>query len=149
MPQYRSRIFCAALLLFVVTTMALIDAPAESWKKIIVKCSPGDLDQIRAQIGAAIVDAIPGHFLLTVPSTTDITKVESIRGNGLIEASDNSAAFIQRRAPVTGSSASATPPSVASLGGTVDWYGTPARQGYVDQPAVSKIRLKEALNIAN
>src|SRR3989442_145742 len=147
-PNRKNRIWCAALLIFLISSIALLDAPAESWKQIIVKCSPEDLDQIRAQVGAAIVDAIPGHFLLTVSSTTDVKKIESIRGNGAIEASDNSPVFIQRRRPQTNSTGSASAPSKASLGGTVDWYGTPARQGYIDQPAVGKIRLKEALNIA-
>src|SRR5713226_7111917 len=98
MPHHKSRIRCAALLIFLISSLALVNAPAESWKQIIVRCSPGDLDLIRAQVGAAIVDAVPGHFLLTVSTTTDVTKLESIHGNGLIEASDNAPAFIQHRA---------------------------------------------------
>src|SRR6185295_2846405 len=144
--QSKIRIWCSALLIVMINAVAALNAPAESWKQVIVKCSPEDLEKVRAQIGAAIVDAIPGHYLLTVPSTTDITKIEGVRAKGLIEADDNSKVVIQKRAKRNaGGSSTTTSPTI---GGTVNWNGTPARAGYATQPAVSQIQLHRALNIA-
>src|SRR5437762_38989 len=101
MSRTKITIWCAALLLILISTVAPIQVSAESWKQIIVKCSPQDLDKIRNQFGAAIVDAIPGHYLLTVFSSTDIRKIEAIQDNGSIQADDNSRIAIQRVAPRT------------------------------------------------
>src|SRR5712691_2519900 len=89
MPLSKIRIWCAALLVVLITTVTTVKAPAESWKQIIVKCSPEDLDKIRAEVGAAVVDAIPGHYLLTVSSSTGASRIESIGGKGPIQASEN------------------------------------------------------------
>jgi subtilisin family serine protease len=144
------RIWCVASVAFVITTVALLNAPADSWKQMIVKCSPEDLAKVRSIVASAVLDSIPGHYLLNVPSTTDVSQIESVLGNGPIEASDNSPISILRR-PVTSSSSSSSSSSSGggtSLGPIIDWYGTPARQGYTTQPASGKIRLSNALGIA-
>jgi len=145
MSQNKIRVWGVALLLILISTLAPVQARAESWKQIIVKCSPEDLDLVRAGVSAAIVQSIPGHYLLTVPSSTDVRAVESIHGKGPIEASENSPVRIAPLAPHT---ATTTTTGRPSLGDHVTYYGAPARQGYTDQAAVAKIRLKEALNVA-
>jgi subtilisin family serine protease len=140
------RVWCIALAIFAISTVALINAPAaETWKQIIVKCSPGDLDRIRTAVGAAVIDAIPGHFLITVPATVGPLVIEGVPGQGPIEASDNGPIFIPRTTVRSSSSTTTAPPP---LGPIVDWHGTPARQGYTEQTVVGKVALKQALNIA-
>src|SRR5438105_7215056 len=105
MAQAKIRIWCIALLIFLISTVALVNAPAESWKQMIVKCSPEDLDRIRTQVGAAIVDAIPGHYLLNVSSSTATSRIEGIAGKGPIQASENSPVSINRRAQTNSNTA--------------------------------------------
>src|SRR5262245_34705746 len=148
MLRSKIRVRCAAALIFLVCTIALINAPAETWRQVIVKCSPEDLDQIRTEVGAAVVDGIEGHCGITVPSSTDAGRIESVHGKSLIQASDNAVVAIPRNAHPVASSTSATSSGGPSkLGPIVDWYGTPARQAYTAQPVVAKIGLEQALNM--
>ena len=145
MPQSKRQTFCTALLVLLATTIALINAPAEILRQVIVSCSPADLDKIRSAAGAAVVDAIPGYFLINVPSSVDTATIEHVPGAN-VEASENGPVFIPRTGrPTTGTSLSGGTPSLGSI---VDWYGAPARQGYRDQTVVEKIALKQALNLA-
>jgi subtilisin family serine protease len=143
------RVRCSAALIFLICTIVLINAPAETLRQIIVRCSAEDLDQIRAEVGAAVVDGIEGHFLIAVPSSTNADRIESVHGTGLIQASDNAVLVIPRNAPPlppgTGTTWSG---GQSKLGAIVDWYGTPAREAYTTQPVVAKIALKQALNVA-
>src|SRR5437870_10668159 len=114
MPRAKIRIRCAALLVLLISTVAPVKAPAASWKQVIVKCSPEDLDRIRAEVGAAIVDAIPasGLFLLTVSSTVDVKRIEAVHGKGSIQASENSRVFIPHRTSQTSDITNTTLPSI-------------------------------------
>src|SRR5438093_13159010 len=91
------RIWCACLLSLGLGALAPVSAPAESWKRVIIKCAPEDLDKVRAVIGGAILDAGHGYFVLNVPASVDIKKVESIRGRAPIEADDDEDVVLQRR----------------------------------------------------
>jgi subtilisin family serine protease len=143
------RVRCGAVLVFLICTIALINAPAETWRQIIVKCAPEDLDQIRTEVGGAVVDGIDGHYLIAVPSSTNPERIESVHGKSSIEASENAVVVIPRNAPRTASSTRTTSASAPSkLGPIVDWYGTAARQAYTTQPVVAKIALKQALSVA-
>src|SRR2546428_711122 len=146
MPHYRSRIFRAAALVFLMSTVALIKLPAETWKQVIVNCSPEDLDRIHASVASAVVDAIPGYFLLNVSSSTDISDIARVQGKGPIQAAENSPVHIHPRPHLQPGSTASTP--LPSLGGAVDWFGTPARSGYTNQAAVGKISLNQALHIS-
>ena len=142
--QSKIRIWCAALLMLIGVGIPF-KAAAGSWKQVIVQCSPEDLDRIRAAFGAAVVDAIPGgRFLLTVSSSVDASQIENIHGKGPIQASDNGSISIPHFVPQTTSVNTGLPP----VGPVDSWYGTPARQAYTTQPAVDKITLTQALNVA-
>jgi hypothetical protein len=138
----KNRVWCVALWIFLISTLAPIGAPAQGLKQIIVKGSPEDLERVRASVGGAVVDAIPGHYLLSVPASTDVNAVKATQGKGPIQASENSAVSIHHPRPAS------TGTSVPSLGVANSWYGTPAHQGYTEQWAVGKISLNGALDIA-
>ncbi len=149
MLRSKIRVRCAAVLILLICTIALINAPAETWRQVIVKCSPEDLDQIRTEVGGAVVDGIEGHYLITVPSSTNAERIESVHGKSSIQASDNAVVVIPRNAPSLGTGTGTTSPGGPSkLGPIVDWYGTPARRAYTTQPVVAKIALNQALNVA-
>ena len=149
MLRSKIRVRYAAVLIFLICTITLINAPAENWRQIIVKCSPEDIDQIQNEVGGAVVDGIDGHYLITVPSSTNTERIESIHGKNSIQASENAPVVIPRNAPRTAPSTIATSSGGSSrLGPIVDWYGTPARLAYTTQPVVAKIELKQALNVA-
>src|SRR5436190_8657444 len=144
--QSRIRIYCAALLLLLIGTVGSVKAPAESsWKQIIVRCAPEDLSRIQAELGAAVIDAVPGYYLLNVSAAIDATQIEGFHGKSSIHASENSNYFLPHR---QARNSSTTSTSLPTLGNVVDWYGTPARQGYTNQPAGPKIGLRDALNFA-
>ena len=146
--MHRSKIgfWRVAIVALAVAALARTNAPAATnWKQMIVRCAPEDLDQIRNSVGAAVLDALPGYFLITVPSTVDATTIEAIHGQGQIEASDDSTVAFPRKGATTSSATSSTPTtSLPPLGSLTDWYGTPARQGYTTQAVVSKIKLLDA-----
>src|SRR5437016_5265018 len=148
MTRRKIQVWSAALLVVLMSKVTLVEAPAQNLKQIIVKCSAEDLDQIRAEVVAAVVDAGHGHFVLAVASTTATDQIESVHGKGPILASENLPISIRRQLHVAagGRPANARP---SSLGPIIDWYGTPARQGYTNQPANAKIRLNEALAAAS
>ncbi len=113
------RLWCIAFVLLMASTAARVDAPAESsWKRVIVKSSPEDLDRIRAMVGAAIIDAAHGHFVLAVPASTDTKKIEAINGRGTIQAEDDVPVSLPPRTPRSRSEAGIAP---SALGGVVDW----------------------------
>ena len=146
MSKTKIRVWCAVFVLLLASAAAIVDAPAESsWKRIIVKSSPEDLDRIRAMVGAAIVDAGHGHFVLAVPASTDTKKIEAIGGNGAVQAEDDLPVSLLRRTPRTSSERNL---ASTSLGPVVDWFGTPARAGYANQAAGAQIDLRNALRIA-
>ncbi len=146
MSKAKIRVWCVLLAFLLATTAALVDAPAESsWKRIIVKSSPEDLERIRATVGAAIVDADHGYYVLAVPASTDTKKIEAIRGSGSIQAEDDQLVTLP---PRTQRSGSGTNLVSSPLGGTVDWFGTPAREGYAKQIAGAQIDLLDALRMA-
>jgi subtilisin family serine protease len=138
------RLACAALLVSLMTTIGVVKAPAQSgWKQIIVRCSPQDLDKIRAKIGAAVLDSYRGHYLLNVASTTNTDDVEGIQRNS-IAAVDNKNVEIERGS--RGNSGSRGNTRFRTQ--VVNYYGTLAPQTYTDQPAASKISLNRALSTA-
>ena len=144
MSKSINRIRCAALLIFLISTVALVNAPAESWKQVIVRCFSGDLDKVRTEVGGAILDASHGHYLLMVPASVDISQIEGVKGRYAIEASDNPRVEIERRPLKTRSVTTST----RSAGPIVNYYGTPARKAYADQQTSLNISLREALNLS-
>src|ERR1051326_4357391 len=144
LSRVKIRFWCFALLTAMIAAAGAVQAPAESWKQIIVRCSPQDLDLIRSQVSSAIVDGIPGYYLLTVPGSTDVTRIEGIHGKGSIQASENAAVSIHHNSKPSSTPGGSTP----SLGNSINYYGTPARQGYVNQSAAGQISLNKALGLA-
>src|SRR5438876_2295975 len=143
------RSWCLALVLFLLSSTVAVNSPAESLKHVIVKSSSEDLDRILARVGGAIVSAGHGYYRLAVPSTTTTDAIESIGAKGSIVASDDAPVSMGVKRLAATTSAASTGNVTSSLGPLIDWYGTPARQGYTNQAASTKIRLKDALNIAD
>ncbi len=151
MSRTKSGIWCALLAVFLTATGTVAPTQASqqgAWKQVIIKCDPEDLDRVRNVLGGTIVDAGHGYYLVTVSASVDLSKIDSIRGKGPIEVEDDEIVVLQRRAPRSSATSGASGGSLPSLGASVDYFGTPARQGYIDQPAAGKIQLKQALNIA-
>src|SRR3954470_7744824 len=76
-------------------------APASassSWKKVIIHCDPDDLEQIRQVLGASVLDASHGHYLLNVPATANVTDVAAIAGRQPITADEDRNISIPRSA---------------------------------------------------
>ena len=48
-------------------------APEQSWKQVILQSSAKDLDNVRSRFGVAV--AVPGYYLLSVPSSVDTQKI--------------------------------------------------------------------------
>lgn len=140
MSRSKIRIWCVALLMLVAAAFTPVSAPAQGWKQVIIKCSPQDLDKIRTLLGAAIVDSMNGgYYLLNVPSSVSLDAIQAIHGQSAIHASDNGTVALQ-----TPQASSST--NIPALGGLTSWYNSPAVQGYVSQPLVTKISLPQALN---
>ena len=97
MTRRKIQVWSAALLVVLMSKVTLVEAPAQNLKQIIVKCSAEDLDQIRAEVVAAVVDAGHGHFVLAVASTTATDQIESVHGKGPILASENLPISFRRR----------------------------------------------------
>src|SRR5215831_15284793 len=137
MSLARVRVWYVALLIVLSAGIA----PAQSLKQVILQGSAQDLDNIRSRYGVAVVDAVPGYYLLAVSSSVDTHGM----GPGV---EDNSPLHIQKRTATTSAASNTASANLSILGGTVDWFGTPARAGYTTQPAVGKIQLNNALNVA-
>lgn len=141
MSRSKIRIWCAALLILIAAVVAPVSAPAEGWRQVIIKCSPKDLDKIQTLLGAAVLDSMHGgYYLLNVPSSVSLNSLSGIHGLDKVDAADNGSISLQTPPPASGGMA--LPP----LGGPTTWYNTPAMQGYVNQPLVTKISLLQALN---
>src|SRR5438876_7921904 len=127
MSKSKTRIWSLALVVLFITTKSPVQAPAASLKQLIVKCSAEDFRKVQKEVGAAVVDAMSGYYLINVPVGVDVARVESVRGKGSISASENSRLILHRSPGRT------TDPSTVDrppLGEVVDWYGTPAREAY-------------------
>src|SRR6516162_3059718 len=122
MSLARVRVWYVALLIVLSAGIA----PAQSLKQVILQGSAKDLDDLRSRYGVAVVDAVPGYYLLTVPSSLDAHGM----GPGV---EDNSPLHIQKRTAPTSAASNTTGANLSALGGIVDWFGTPARVGYTTQ----------------
>jgi hypothetical protein len=137
MPTVRIRIWFVALLLLIAASVGAVDAPAQSWKQVIFQGSPQDLNNFRSQVSSAVVDAIPGYYLLNVPSSIDVTNFPG--GH----AWDNAQVSAHKNIKPSASNTSLPP-----VGSPVQYYDTPAVTSYTNQSAVSQISLPPALKIA-
>ncbi|HEU5236921.1 MAG TPA: S8 family serine peptidase [Pyrinomonadaceae bacterium] len=121
---------------------------AQTLTQVIVKALPDDLPAILATSGGAVVDAIPGYYLISVPANTDPATIEAIIGRGPIQAGLNTPLNIPRKEfrpnYATGTPSSPAPP----VGSAANWFGSPARTAYTTQPAIAKVQLQSALGIA-
>src|SRR4051812_37791005 len=72
--------FWIGALLMCIVTFAPTSAPAGTgWKRVIVRCAPEDLDEVKRVLGAAVLDYSHGHYLLSVNSAVDTTKIGAIK----------------------------------------------------------------------
>jgi subtilisin family serine protease len=132
-------------------------APAGgNWKLVVVECSPQELEKIRTTIGAAIVDARPGRYLISVDSREDVRAIEAIAGKDSVAAADNEEVKLPR-SPNRFNSTTAVPASpaptsgstsISATGGWTDYYGVRTPLAYAQQPAAGKIALEDAQKVA-
>jgi subtilisin family serine protease len=144
MSRIRNRIWFFVLpALLMAEAVSISTARAESSKQIIVACSSKDLERVRSQVASAVIDAMPGYFLLEVPLWTDLGTIQAL-GKGAIQVSENRSVAIEKGPSVNLASIAGLP----SLSASVSWYGTPAWLGYAGQPAVAQIELVKALGVS-
>jgi hypothetical protein len=145
----RSKILTSVITALGVLVAALsgaVSLRAQSLNQVIVKASPADLPAILATSGGAVVDSIPGYYLLNVPAGTDPATIEAILGNGPILASVSDSSNVPQRPGRSTFTTDTTPPP--PVGGASNWFGSPARSAYTSQLVIGKVQLDSALTIA-
>lgn len=146
MRQKKLRIVFVALLICFIGFVPKSAPAGSGWKRVIVRCAPEDLDEVKRILGAAVVDSAHGHYLLNVNSGVDTNRVSSIRGRtALVITAEDDEELSLGPTNVTRTSSYAPP---NSLGPISNYFGNPAPQMYSGQFAVGQIHLKDALKDA-
>jgi hypothetical protein len=137
----------AVLIVFVAALSGAVSLQAQSLNQVIVKASPNDLPAILAASGGAVVDAVPGYYLLNVPAGADPAALEAIVGSAPILTAFNASINVPRKLGRSTYTTDTTPPP--PVGNPTDWFGSPARTAYTTQPVIGKVQLQNALPIAS